>query len=400
MARALAGRGHEAAILTNPHFAVQIEAEGIRCLPIGEAVDIKELLADGKGMDKWSGPMHVLKGMLLPLVPEMIARTEAAVRDFRPDVIATHTICLGATWAAERAGIPCVHIVLSPSVWFNPNDRLVLTPWRSERVGPWGVRTDLWLGRTVIRWALDKELNRLRRGMGLAARRDNWFVECLGGALNLGLWSPLFRGPLEGDPTTGRICGFPWFDRHRENEAGERELEKFLGAGEAPVVFTLGTAAVHTAGRFYEHAAGACRILGRRGLLLVGRTEYLPRELPAGVEAFTYAPYSTLLPRAAATVHHGGIGSTAQGLRAGRPTVVVPLSHDQFDNAARVKRMGVSETVHHSKVTAERLAAALRRVLEDAEVGRRAAEIGPRIGREDGAVRAGEMIEEMRIGHG
>lgn len=399
LGRALAARGHAAAVMTNPHFEGQVRAEGLEFAAIGEGVDIKDLLADGRAMHRLKGPMVVLKEMLLPLVPQMIERAQGAIREWKPDVAAMHPICLGVSWAAERAGVPCVHANLAPSTWFNPDDRLVLAPWRSERVTRLGVRTDLIVARVMIRLALDRALNGHRRVMGLPARRDNWFLEARGGALNLGLWSPLFRGPIKGDPPTGRICGFPWFDRYRQREAGG-ELWRFVEAGEPPVVFTLGTAAVHTAGQFYEHAAGACRLLGRRGLLLVGRAEYLPGDLPAGVEAFTYAPYSALLPRAAATVHHGGIGTTAQGLRAGRPTVVVPLSHDQFDNAARVKRMGVSETVHHSRVTAERLAGALRKVLDDAEVGRRAGEIGAEIGREDGAVRAAELMEEMQRGRG
>ena len=84
------------------------------------------------------------------------------------------------------------------------------------------------------------------------------------------------------------------------------------------------------------------KALGRRAVLLVG-TELknsLPDPLPAGVAAFDYAPFSELFPRAAAIVHQGGVGTTAQAMRAGRPMLVVPFSHDQPDNAERVEQAG------------------------------------------------------------
>ena len=84
------------------------------------------------------------------------------------------------------------------------------------------------------------------------------------------------------------------------------------------------------------------RILRRRGLLLIGSSDNAPRQLPPGVRAFGYARFSTVLPRGCAVVHHGGVGTTAQALRSGKPTVVIPIVHDEFDNAARVQRLGVS----------------------------------------------------------
>ena len=180
---------------------------------------------------------------------------------------------------------------------------------------------------------------------------------------------------MPGDPAHGVICGFPWHDRSAGQETPVAPLNEFLDAGPPPIVFSLGTAAVHTAGRFYSDAAEACGMLGRRGLLLVGRPEYAPPRLPDGVRPFTYAPFSQVLPRAAAVVHHGGIGTTAQALRSGHPTVVCPLSHDQFDNAARVSRLGVSATVKHSAVSARRLALELSKVLDDPATARRATRV-------------------------
>jgi UDP:flavonoid glycosyltransferase YjiC (YdhE family) len=195
------------------------------------------------------------------------------------------------------------------------------------------------------------------------------------------------------DPANARLTGFVWYDRHQEQEHAPEEVERFLSAGDPPIIFTLGSTAVHVAGPFYEAAAGACRKLGRRGLLLTGRPEYAPHELPPGVAAFTYAPYSAVLHRGCATVHHGGVGTTAQAMRAGRPTVIVPFAHDQFDNAARTRRLGVSATVARTKLSAATLAEALGGQLGDPTCASRAAELGRRVAAEHGAETAAEALE-------
>jgi UDP:flavonoid glycosyltransferase YjiC (YdhE family) len=196
------------------------------------------------------------------------------------------------------------------------------------------------------------------------------------------------------DPTNGRICGFPWFDRHGEFEQLPTDVERFLQAGEPPIVFTLGTAAVHVSGSFYGCAAAACRILGRRGVLLTRHLEYAPKNLSSDVRAFTYVPFSTVLPRACATVHHGGIGTTAQAMRAGRPTVIVPFSHDQFDNAARAKRLGVSVTLTRKRLIPHALADALRSVIDEPALNDRAARLGDLLSTEDGALTAAMALED------
>ncbi len=118
------------------------------------------------------------------------------------------------------------------------------------------------------------------------------------------------------------ICGFPWFDDHHDHQASDAELNAFLDAGEEPIVFTLGTAAVHVPGDFYLNAArGGDEPEAAGDPADRGAAEYAARyrDLPGTIRAFTYRRFSTLLPRAAATVHHGGIGTTAHGI-AGRTT--------------------------------------------------------------------------------
>jgi len=94
--------------------------------------------------------------------------------------------------------------------------------------------------------------------------------------------------------------------------------------------------------------------LGRRALLLIGHSRNLPQAaLPEGVAAFEYAPYSEVLPRACAIVHQGGVGTAGQGLRSGKPVLILPHAHDQFDNAARVARLGCGRVLPRPRFNAE-----------------------------------------------
>ena len=118
---------------------------------------------------------------------------------------------------------------------------------------------------------------------------------------------------------------------------------------------TPGSAMRH-AQEFFAESVAACQRLGRRGLLLTRFAEQVPTDLPETIRHLEYVPFSRVLPRAAALVHHGGIGTTAQALAAGIPQLVMPLAHDQPDNAARLERLGVGRTIAPRRYRAARAA--------------------------------------------
>jgi UDP:flavonoid glycosyltransferase YjiC (YdhE family) len=397
LAAALKARGHQPTLLINEYFHQQAMDEDIECVPLGERIDLKELLETPGAMHPIKAPMVVVRELVLPIVQTMVRRVREEVRRIKADVVLSHAICIGSTWACEMEGVPRVACNLAPIGWFNPSDKVVASHLRSFDPSPRAVRFDMWFGKLVMNFLCDRPLNHIRRELGLP-KGKGWFGrEFTQGALAIGLWSPLFRPPLEGDPAGSIVTGFPWHDRHREITPKDDRLHRFLDEcerdGEPPILFSLGTAAVHTHWNFYQHAADACRLLKRRGLLLVGRAEYTPTNLPPGTQAFTYAPFSEVMPRCAVNVHHAGIGSTAQGLRAGRPTVAVPLAHDQHDNAARLKRLGVSDTVPHTKVTPKTLAKALESVLNDPAIAAHARTFREPLLAEDGAMRVTDELE-------
>lgn len=396
VARALQARGHAVLFAGNPYFGGLLAEAGVSFEPLGEAFDLRELAEHPDVMHHWRGPMVVVRELMAPHIRATFERLPGLIARFRPGVVLHHHICLGVPWVCERVGVPTATGVLAPMMWLTRSDRLMIHPKMSHNAPLWLSSLLGWMIRRGTKARLDGLLNELRRDLGLPPATDIFRSVARGGTINLGLWSPEMRAPLPDDPAHGIITGFAWYDRHAEQEHAPADVEAFLNEGEPPILFSLGTAAVHVAGDFYGIAAEVCRRLNRRGLLLVGRAPHAaPRSLPPGVRVFTYAPFSALMPRVAASVHHGGIGTCGQSLRAGRPVVVVPHAHDQFDNAARLRRMRLARSVPAKGLTASKLAEALGRVLTEPDWARFAAQAAERVAKEDGATAAAKAIEGL-----
>jgi len=183
---------------------------------------------------------------------------------------------------------------------------------------------------------------------------------------------------------------------HDDGDGLSPELKRFLDAGEPPLIFTLGSSAIWVAKDFYRESIAAARALGERALLLIGHERNRPAEpLPEGTAAFEYAPFGEVLPRARAVVHQGGVGTTGQALRAAAPALVVPFSHDQFDNGARVARLGCGRMLSRAKYNAASATRELRAILGDESYKTNALAVGRRVGAEDGTRAACDAIEEV-----
>jgi rhamnosyltransferase subunit B len=150
-------------------------------------------------------------------------------------------------------------------------------------------------------------------------------------------------------------------------------------------------------GFFYQESIQATTRLNRPAVLLMGGNP-LPKKLPKEIIAIDYAPYSKLFPHACAIVHQGGIGTTAQALQAGCPTLVVPYLGDQPDNAARVKRLGTSRTILREQYSALRVAKELSELLRNPSYTDKALEIGQIVRAENGVNVACDAIEQQLEG--
>jgi UDP:flavonoid glycosyltransferase YjiC (YdhE family) len=236
--------------------------------------------------------------------------------------------------------------------------------------------------------------HRLRAELGLPPTSYSPLFEGQHSAsLVLALFSKLLADRQPDWPPQTVITGFPLYDG---GLGLPPELVDFLGEGPPPIVFTLGSSGEEVAGPFYEHSVAAAKRLGRRAVLIVGKnSRHRPAPLPDGVVACDYAPFSELFPRAAVIVHAGGIGTTGLAMRSGRPMLVVPYAHDQFDNAARATRLGIARTIPQRRYLPQQVAAELGQLLNNPLYAGRASSLGERIGREDGVRLACDALEGL-----
>jgi UDP:flavonoid glycosyltransferase YjiC (YdhE family) len=138
----------------------------------------------------------------------------------------------------------------------------------------------------------------------------------------------------------------------------------------------------------------------REGLMVGRDPGNLPRAaLGADAIAVGHAQHAAVFPLAAAVVHHGGIGTLGQALRAGRPMLIVPWSHDQPDNARRAERLGVASILSPRRYRAARAARALEELMHEPAFAARARGIGAIIQAEDGVGAACDAIEEAALAH-
>ncbi|HKQ52467.1 MAG TPA: nucleotide disphospho-sugar-binding domain-containing protein [Pyrinomonadaceae bacterium] len=400
LALAMKERGLKPVIVTSEVSREKIESLGIEFHPMRPAIPAMDTPEGAEIIDKVvdlkHGAEYLFKEMLAPSVRESYEDLRAAA--LGADLLVTHPIVLAGPILAQKTGIPWVSSVLAPaSLWSNYDPFVPPTmPWL-ERVlrfcGPSVASAFMKLFVAATNpWV--KPVYEFRRELGLPKGKNPLFDGQYAPELNLALFSKVLYRPQLDWPANTAVTGFPFYDR-KDNSAIQPEILSFLDSGPAPIVFTLGSSAVHIAGDFFRESIEAALSLKRRAILLVGADQNRPAgSLPAGIAAFNYAPYGELLPRAAAVVHHGGVGTTGQALRAGVPTLIMPFNHDQPDNAARVARLGVSRTIPRRKYKAGRVALELSELLGSPSYAERAAQVGREVRAEDGAAVAVDLIVE------
>jgi UDP:flavonoid glycosyltransferase YjiC (YdhE family) len=248
----------------------------------------------------------------------------------------------------------------------------------------------------VLDRAAAQAVNAMRAEVGLPPARSVLGSWWLSPQRVIGLFPAWFGEPQPDWPAQVRLTGFPLYDGLGA-EPPPAGLDEFLEDGAPPVVFTPGTMMRHPR-RFFEEAVDACGRLGRRGLLLSRYRNQLPPRLPRSVRHFDYAPLSQVLPLSAALVSHGGIGTISQALAAGVPQLVMPLSFDQFDNAARLERLGVAATLPPRAFRGRAVAHEVLRLLTSPAVARACKAAAARLHKdkwEDETCRAVEELAGM-----
>jgi UDP:flavonoid glycosyltransferase YjiC (YdhE family) len=210
----------------------------------------------------------------------------------------------------------------------------------------------------------------------------------------IGMFPEWFAKPQPDWPRNTHLTGFPFSDPSEGASELPPDVMDFLARGEPPVVFTLGTAMTF-ARTFFEVSAEVCRKTGRRGIFLTQFPDQVPAQLPPQVRHFSYVPFGRLLPRTAALVHHGGIGTVAQALAAGVPQLITPFNFDQPDNAARVRRLGAGDSLRPGSYTAPRVSRRLEALLTSPSVAEKCRNTAAKLRENDAVQHTCRLIESL-----
>ncbi len=409
LALELKRRGHRPTIATSAVYRDKIQEESIDFHPVRP--DVGELLARQDLIEKLWDRRHatefLIRDYLAPRVGESFADLRAVCGD--ADLLLTHSAAFGGPIVAQLLGLRWLSVVLQPAALFSATD----PPYVPEapllrylfRLSPFVFKTGMRLADPYVRKAI-KPILELRTQLGLSNRINPLTYGQFSPYGTLALFSEAFAKPQPDWPVNTTQTGFVFYDRlgqgfgpenELKKEHGEPDLRNFLESGEPPILFTLGSSAVMHAGSFFSESLGTALELGRRAVLLVGQSDRntLPANLPPSIYAAEYLPYSEIMPRAAAIVHQGGIGTVAQSLRAGRPMLVVPWAYDQPDNAERIRRIGAGRSLKRNRYRARGVAEQLEPLLKEPSYEANARKASVAITGENGAERACDAIESV-----
>jgi UDP:flavonoid glycosyltransferase YjiC (YdhE family) len=342
LALALRARGHDVLLVAPSVFRPLAERVGLEFAGVLSDEENYAAIRDPDLWHPWRGFSVIARRLILPTMRRVYEIIERRMEPGRT-VVAAPGVAVGARIAQEKLGVPLATIHLQPIMLRSAISPVCFGFPDIVRTLPRPLRK-LYLraaDRLVIDPALAGQINAFRAELGLAPVSrvfDKWLHSP---QLVVGLFPDWFAPPQSDWPLHVVLPGFPLWDEG-ELRAPTPDLEEFLATGEPPIVFTPGSAMTQDA-RFFRVSTDVCRAAGRRALFLTQFPEQLPSALPEGVRHFDYVPFSAVLPRAALLVHHGGIGTTAQAIAAGIPQLVVPMAHDQPDNAVRIRRLGLGD---------------------------------------------------------
>ena len=401
LARRLQQAGHQVRLAAPEDFAGFAEGYGVTFCPLRG--DVQQIMASDTGRKFMeTGGANPIKSilavrkMIAPVVMTMAEDAYAACRD------AGALICLGVFGAfgssiSEALGIPLLNLEPTPLL---PTKAFPAPSWPIQR--NWGGLHNYLSGIAMLEtvWLWYRPfVNVFRKRLGLPAFTAARFYRSMKSTPMLGAYSPTLIPHPPDWPASLQVTGYLFMDEAGSQPSADwqppEELMRFVQAGDPPVYIGFGSMAGREPEKLARLVFEALDTSGQRGVLLTGWGGLRVDSVPANVFVLDSAPHSWLFPRMAAVVHHGGAGTTAEGLRAGVPTVIVPFVLDQSFWGARIKAMGVGpDPIQRKDLTSDRLARAIRMAVTDTQVKQRSGVIGAAIRAEDGAGNAVKVIEQ------
>ncbi|SMH40765.1 glycosyltransferase [Maritimibacter sp. HL-12] len=400
LGRGLKARGHVVTIATAARFAGFVTGHGLRFAPLSDA--LLAVLDTPRGRKMIENSENALQSLVRmvsmlwrvgPMQREIIEDCWAAAESAEPDLILFHPKAYAAPAIAEKCGVPVVLALLLPLLV--PTASAPMMSFPDLRIGWWN-RATYRMASGLLGRSARNFVRATRASHGLPDQRRFDLMRASSGQPIpvLHAVSPRVLPAPSDWPDWARMSGYWFLDE--EDRTPPPELAAFLAAGPPPVYVGFGSMAGRSPERLARTVVEGLGQAGVRGILATGWGGLEPGDLPDTIIQIDTAPHDWLFPRMAAVVHHGGAGTTAAAIRAGRPQVVVPFFGDQPWWGAKVHRLGLGPPpIPQKKLTAQGFAAALRQATTDKEIAAAANRLGTAIRAEDGIARAIEDIEAL-----
>lgn len=390
LGRALRAAGYAVRVLAGANFAGWVAEHGLEFFP---TVDIEAQMRSELGL-RWveaRRPADQL-GVMKLLLRETLERN---VRDLIEGTAGAELLIGGfvsepfVQAVAERRGVPQISVALQPyrATRSGPASILPLLPRRDSILNRWaGALAER------ISWGVARETAAaLRARLGLPAHSARSYLRAARAIPALYAFSPHVVPPIDDANTT--TTGYWFLD---EPPASDDELRRFLAAGEPPVYLGFGSMPSRDPAELTRLVAEALERVGARGLLARGWNAAVASPAPERLFVLDSAPHHWLFPQVAALVHHGGAGTTAAGLRGGRPALLVPHMADQPYWGRRVRELGAGPPpLPRSQLSADTLASRLAALLGTPTFAANAARLGEQIRAERGVENAVAWIERF-----
>lgn len=370
-------RGHEPIVASNALWKRHVESLGFEFRSIRPGWDefvttaqIAQYLASNGLFTNFRGAYD-----------DLMAASDGA------DALVTLNLVIAGPLVGQKMKVPWLSVVLEPLSFLSTRDSI-----------PVPQNVSLPLLKTVTQpWA--EPVERLRSELNLPPGRNPFCEEYLTADAVLALFSPLLASPQPDWPPQTVITGFVDYDYFPSSSSALNKLDAFLAVGAPPIVFTLSSdAVIAPVNNFQVESLRAAKLLGYRAIL-VGAD--LPQMDTPEVLTLSHVSFSEVFPRAAAVVHHGGIGTSAIALKAGKPMLVVPGNEDvlgsyaQPDTAERLRRLGVARVVRREQYSAAVVARELWTLLFDPRYAASSAFVAQRLSLENGARAACDAIDDL-----
>jgi len=390
---ALRRRGHDVTVVASVHFEQQVKRASLGFIGVGTEEEYEAITSDPALMRPIHGTRRVIEYCCVRTIREVYDIVAAEYEPGRTVVISC-ALAVGARIAQEHLGVPLITTILQPMM-FRSAYETARYDWLplADRIPRFARRLAFRAGDLYADAIAAPATNAFRKELGLPPVRRLFHHWWMSPQKVIGLF-PEWYGPIQPDwPANTTLTGFPLYDGGDTTRLPE-PARAFFEKGDPPIVFTPGTA-MRFGKRFFAAAAEACTILGRRGVLLSRFTEQIPVRLPDGVVHYDYLPLGSVLQQSAAMVHHGGMGTLAQTMRAGIPHLVMPMSIDQPDNAMRLRRLGVAASLSPRRFVAKSVADKLDHLLSSRSVSEACRCVARRFEHHDPRAETCEAIESF-----